>query len=123
MNFKKKNKVEVLVVGSDDFFVKFNDLDVNIRCIKDPKSIFPSLYMFSPKAIVVEYDHFKDAFHHYLVRIRTNTFYDKLNVFCCLSKPDAGLVEYLKNWRSQPIMINEIAENSRRFLINKNKLL
>jgi len=114
MKFDKKNKVEILVVGTDDFHALFNDLESNVRCIKSLKSIFPSLYMFCPAVVIVEYEHFKSAFDYYLMRIRANKYYDKLKVYCCINEPDESLLEYLKTFRSQTILSSEVNQQRLR---------
>ena len=114
MKLNKKNRVEVLLVGSDEFFLLFDNDDRSHRFVKDLKSIFPSLYLFCPKVVIIEYDHFKDIVNYYLMRIRANKYYYRLKVYCCLKEPNEITIEHLKLLRTRAIVTHDLVEKRQR---------
>ena len=92
-----RNKYErILLVAPNIFSVQMLVVNKQIKHITCADRVFPSIYEMLPNIIVFDYDYLSDDMEKILRRIRTNPYYNKIQICCFKSGPNRKIDSFLK---------------------------
>ena len=121
MIFNKYEKV--LLVAPSNFSVQLLVSDKLIKHITSVDRVFPAIYEMAPNIIIFDYDYLSDDLEKILRRIRSNSFYNKIKIYCLKNTADTKTDELLKTLGVNHVIFKNELQKQKKGGLNQVKLI